>query len=136
MVLPYTRFKYKQNYVHKPMLDVKLSLGARSVVAKGLLDTGSDTTLINKAFGKDLDVDFKQCRIGQVIGISSVPQRTWVTTIELEVENLTGSRKAVEVEFIDSPTVGILLGHRGFFENFMVKFESYFLMFEINHKQT
>lgn len=136
MVLPYTRYKNQKTggYVHRPMLDVIFSIEGRSFSSKGLLDTGSDTTLINKAFGKEIGIDFGKCKRGVSVGISGEPQKTWLSEIELEVENLPNSKRMIEVGFIDSPTVGILLGHKGFFENFCVKFETYCLLVEVDNR--
>ena len=133
MVLPYTRVKITDGFGHRPYLDVILVLGTRSVSTRGLLDTGADTTLVNKAFGKHLGVDFKKCRNSYATGIDGVTQKTWVAEIVLEVVNLADSVRQTEVHFIESPTVGVLLGHHGFFQNFSVKFDTYMLTFDINH---
>ncbi len=133
MLLPYTRFKLKSGYVHRPALSIILYYGSRSILTQGILYTGSDITLVNKAFGENFGIDFKRCKNGQAMGISGLPQKTWIMTLDMEVSNLPKSRKTVEVEFIDSPSVGVLLGHKGFFENFVVRFETYCLMFEVEN---
>lgn len=133
MVLPYTRVKTKVGFTHRPYLTVKLALGYKSVTTRGLVDSGSDLTLINKDFGKVLEVDFSKCRIGHATGIEGGEQKTWISTIDLEVENFPNSLRTIEVQFIESRSVGVLLGHKGFFENFSLKFDTYMLTFEIEY---
>ncbi len=116
------------------MLKVGLINGTKRFNAIGLLDTGADITLINKQIRKHFGIDFQLCKNGQTIGIFGGAQKTWIADIEIEVENLLNSKRTVQVEFIDSPNVGILLGHKGFFENFSVKFDTYMLTFEIENK--
>lgn len=124
MILPYTRFKLKDGFATRPFINVVLINGARRISTAALLDTGSDNTLINKQFGKQLGIDFTNCEESQATGIGGVTKKTWVAQIDIEVENLLNSRRTVNVQFIDSPTVGVLLGHVGFFENFVVRFDS------------
>jgi hypothetical protein len=114
------------------MLEVIIWHGVRSVTTLGLLDSGADGILINKSIAKVFDVDVKKLPMLLTQGINGVPMKTWVYNLEIEVENLPNSKKSMEIRFIDSPSVGVLLGRNGFFDNYMIKFENYCLQFEID----
>jgi hypothetical protein len=134
MVLPYHRFKDKSTHtcVHRPMLDVILWNGARNVSMLGLLDSGADGILVNKSIAKVFDVDVKKLPMLPSMGINGTPTKTWKYELEVEVPNLPNSKRKMEIRFIDSPSVGILLGRKDFFDSYMIKFEGYALMFEID----
>ena len=136
MILPYTRFKDdKKNYVHRPTLGITLHVGSKSILTRGLLDSGADVILLNNGFGRALGVDIKKLPMLQTMGINGIPMKSWKYSLDIEVDGLADSRKTSEIRFIDSPSVGVLLGHKGFFENFVIKFETYALMFEIDLPQ-
>ncbi|MBN1397594.1 MAG: hypothetical protein JXA06_06145 [Bacteroidetes bacterium] len=133
MILSYTRFKdERNNFVHRPTLAITLYVGSKSIKTRGLLDTGADNIVINNGFGRMLGIDIKKLPMRPLLGINGVPTKSWEYSLDIEVDGLSNSRKTSEIRFIDSPSVGVLLGHRGFFENFKIKFETYALMFEID----
>lgn len=132
MIVPYHKFKGKDKIFLRPIISTKLSLKTKSLQTWGLLDSGADKTLINKQIGQQLDVEFNKCQTNNMIGITGNPQPTWDTTIKLEVSGFPGFEFQADVCFIDSPNVGILLGHIGFFQFFDVKFQTLRQQFEID----
>ena len=134
MILPYTKFKSTTPlfpYFLRPMINIKLINGNRTRIQKALIDTGADFILINSSIAKDLEIDYKKGFLGSTIGIENRGVPTFFQTIELEIPNLHDSSFTAQVGFINSSSVGILLGQHGFFENFIVKFERYANIFSI-----
>ena len=54
-----------------------------------------------------------------------------IENIEIKVENMENKVK-IPVSFIESETVGIVLGQEGFFDQYRIKFEKDHDTFEIN----
>lgn len=132
MIVPYRSFPGPQGMVYRPIIEVKLISRTRSVSTWALLDSGSDSTLINKQIGKQLGIDYKSCSIGSAQGIAGPSQKTWKAEIDIEVDGFPGNPKRARVQFIDLANVGILLGHVGFFEFFDVRFRTSRNQFEID----
>ena len=126
MRIPYTKRKLSDPLtptVLRPYLDVNLIFGTRSVRTRALLDTGADRTLVNISWAKMLGINLKGGRPFQVYGIANLPTPIFIHTIDIEVINLPKSRRTVDLGFIDSPSVNVLLGQLGFFENVSVRLE-------------
>lgn len=102
------------------MLNIKLINGNNSRIQKALIDTGADYILINSSIAKDLGIDYKSGVMNKTIGIEGRPIDTYFHELELEIANLSGSRFKTLVGFINSSSVGILLGQKGFFDNIRV----------------
>lgn len=142
MRIPYTKFPSAEpgrKFHLRPMLDVNLIVGSRIVRSKALLDTGADQTLVNAAWAKILNLDLKRGRKSQIYPVARGSDRTpipvFLHTVELEVINLTNSRTAMEVGFIASSNVSILLGQTGFFDSFKVTFEKYDNYFDVEPRR-
>jgi hypothetical protein len=99
-----------------------------------LIDSGADGILINKEWAKALGIDWQFGTSGSAGGIVGTSVPIFYHDIEMEVEGLPQSLAKVNVGFIDSPNVGILLGQIGFFDNFKVSFERYNNFFEVDLK--
>jgi len=104
------------------------------LTTKGLLDSGADGILINMSFAKSLNIIAKSGHKKENVGIENKPMPVYHHNIEMEICNLASSRISVNVGFIDSGSVGVLLGRRDFFENFKISFESYNGSFDIEPK--
>lgn len=130
MIVPYRSFPGSFGMVYRPIIQVKLKHKFRSFSTWALLDSGADKTMISNQIGKQFGIDFKSLPQRSTQGIYGKPQPTWETTIDLEVGGFKDTFTS-EVSFIDSPNVGILLGHVGFFEFFDVKLQTAQKQFEI-----
>lgn len=116
------------------MINVKLISGNRVRIQKALIDTGADYILINSSITKDLNIDLKSGIKLFTTGIENRPIETYFHDLDIEIDSLKDSRFSTKVGFIDSPSVGILLGQHGFFDNFIVKFEKYSSCFSIDKR--
>jgi hypothetical protein len=117
------------------MLDVYFWSGTRSFRTRGLVDSGADGILANNEIAKALGINLKTLPIDHALGINGIPMDIRKVEIELEIDNFKGSRNKTEVGFIESKSVGVLLGRKDFFDRYMIKFENYSLTFEIDLPQ-
>lgn len=137
MILPYTKFRSETPlfpYFLRSMINVKLINGSRSRTQKAIIDTGADYILINSSIAKDLGINYKSGTKWTTTGIENKPIDTYFHELEIEIPNLERSLFKTKVGFINSNSVGILLGQNGFFDHFQIKFERYASCFEIEVK--
>ena len=136
MKFKFTRIRTKANPVHdfvlKPIIDVNFINGTRIVTTKGLIDTGADGILINIGFASQLNLKAKDGIKGQAKGIENKPIPIYYHNIEMEIPNMSNSRFPVQIGFIDSGSVGILLGRIDFLDNFRISFEMFNNTFDID----
>ncbi len=128
MILPYTKFRSETSlfpYFLRPMINIKLINGNKSRVQKAIIDTGADYVLLNSSIAKDLGIDYKSGFRWNTIGIENKPIVTYFHNLQIEILGLENSKFETSVGFINSASVGILLGQMGFFDNFVVKFERF-----------
>ena len=96
-----------------------------------LLDSGADCSLFNSQIAEVLGVDITKGVAIKMTGINGESQGYRLENVAIIIE---GSDKIIKIPvcFIDSPTVGILLGQEGFFDQNRIKFEKDHDTFEIN----
>ena len=106
-------------WTSRPIVRVKLSFGDRQLAVLALIDSGADVTLFHVSLAKALGIQVQTGREGRVFGISGERMPIYYHTLRLQLED---SANAVDMEagFVDSPSVGALLGQSGFFEHFRV----------------
>lgn len=132
MRVPYSKVPAKhpsRSFSLRPLLEVKLISGTRSVRTTAHVDTGADGTIVNRSWASALGIDVKKGVRSSTMGISPVGIPTFIHQIDIEIINLPESRRTIEVEFIESRNVNVLLGQVGFFQNYKVGFnqkENYF----------
>lgn len=124
MIVDYKSFPFAKGIIYRPMLQIKIYIGARNITTLALLDTGCDKTLINKSIGNQLFVDFKSCKKGSTSGVDGVALQTWESEVDLEIPGLSGKIEHVRINYASTPNSSVLLGHVGFFEYFTVKFDT------------
>lgn len=134
MIVRYTKLRSQFrlfDYFYRPMVNIRLINGSRSRLQKALIDTGADFTLINSHIAKDLDINYKDGVLHKTTGIENNPIETYFHELEIEVPGLENSQFKTTVGFINSSSVGVLLGQKGFFDNFKVTFDKKDNFFEI-----
>ncbi|MBE2219679.1 MAG: retroviral-like aspartic protease [Ignavibacteria bacterium] len=134
MSFPYSKIKTNDKnhpYSELPLINVTISFGGRSITSRALIDSGADINLINAQFAKPLGFDYKTGVRTSLKGIVNQSIDVYKHVLELEIPRLTVKKVSMEFGFIDSSTVGILLGQKGFFDNFKITFEKYNNYFRI-----
>lgn len=126
MKIPYTKFRSLSphfDFFYRPMLNICIVNGARSRMQKGLVDSGADHTLINASIAKDLRIDYENTtEIDQTTGIENRPIITYYHKIEIVIPGIDNSNFETKIGFVNSNSVGILIGQKGFFDKFIVNF--------------
>jgi len=138
MIFPYSKIKTKdKNYPYSilPLINVKVSLQSKSAITRALIDSGADINLINAQFGKLLGIDYKTGPKTSLKGIVNQSIDVYMHNIDLEIPRLTTYKTTMPFGFIDSSTVGILLGQQGFFDHFKITFEKFNNSFYIEEKE-
>ena len=118
-------------FLLRPLIDVNFINGTRNVFTKALIDTGADGIILNIGFAKLLNINAKDGIQGATKGIENKPVPVYYHNIEMEIPNFSNSRFSVQVGFIDSGSVGVLLGRIDFLDRFKLTFEQYNNSFEI-----
>lgn len=137
MNFPYSKIKTNDKnhpFSELPLINVIISYGAISITTRALIDSGADINLINAQFAKLLGFDFKSGLKTSLKGIVNQSIDVYKHILELEIPRLTTKKTSMEFGFIDSSTVGILLGQKGFFDIFKITFEKYNNYFTIEEK--
>jgi hypothetical protein len=134
MIFPYSKIRTHDKslpYSIIPLINVTISYHSKSIISRALIDSGADVNLINSQFAKPLGFDYKTGAKSSLKGIVNQSIDIYLHDIEFEVPRVSGKKIPMSFGFIDSPTVGILLGQKGFFDNFRITFEKFNNCFEI-----
>ena len=96
-----------------------------------LLDSGADSSLFNLEIAQALNIDLSKAKPASFTGISGSIKGYRIDNLKIKVE---GFAESIEIPtcFVDSPSVGVLLGQEGFFDLHRIKFEKDHDIFEIN----
>ena len=136
MRIPYTKLKSKDPLSGgaslRPYLAVNFLVGFKSVRTRALLDTGADRTILNRTWAEVFGLDWKKGIEFEAYGIANISKKIYIhRNIDIEIINFPNSRKTIDLAFIESPAVNVLLGRLGFFEHFRVTFDQPHNFFEI-----
>lgn len=119
----------------RPFLDVKFIAPATTIDLVGLIDSGTDATLIDSEIAKELFISSNTCRkvylrgVGQRLG--GVPDSIgFAYTLQAKFGGFDEVFN-VPVIFADKLPYPVLLGQKGFFEYFDVKFRKRKDIFEL-----
>lgn len=107
---------------YRPVLEVELSTPAKKIKTMALVDSGSESILINESFAQVFHISLhtnETVRIGGIGGEGKIGHRS---SIKIKIE---GYDEAVltDVIFVPDLPFDVLLGQRGFFDRFDVRFE-------------
>jgi hypothetical protein len=100
-----------------------------------IVDSGSDVSLFNSSLAKILGIDMKTGRHEEIYGINEQPIDVYFHQVHLTVIGLSSVN--IVVGFTESSAVDPgLLGQRGFFDNYMIRFERYRDQLEVFPRST
>lgn len=118
------KFKYKKYgpNVVRPVIPIELKFKNQSIRYEALVDSGADICIFDSQIGEALGMDIYDGLKQSVTGITGNPQYYYVNEIILSVG---GFEHRIEVGF--SPNISTdgygVLGQKGFFDKFVVKFD-------------
>lgn len=119
------KFNYqKYGSAIRPVIEIKLKANNKFFLYEALVDSGADICLFHSEVGEALGLDISKGKPCEVFGVGGKVSLYYLHTIEIEVGRWT--HKA-EVGFMPDVAGRMmsygLVGQKGFFENFIVKFD-------------
>lgn len=128
----YTSFyiENRPKAIKRPMIEIEVFGKDDSKMFDTLIDSGADLSLFNLEIAEALDIDLINAKPASFTGIAGNVGGYKVDKLKLKVD---GFSEAVEIPacFVDSPSVGILLGQDAFFDLHRIKFEKDHDTFEV-----
>lgn len=117
--------------VKRPILELEIkNPHGRTVVVPAVIDSGADTTTLNRQYADFLGVDLSRAKEREIIGIGENKVPTHVSSFRFKIRQLDIEME-VPAWYVDSKHVNVLLGQEVFFEMFKIKFEKDHDMFEV-----
>ena len=137
MQIPYVRYKTAEGHLESlPILSVRIACNRKHQQVWALIDSGADMCIFNSSIAQMLDVDIKSGREFQLNGLVGGSVSIWIHQVNLTVGELGSiNTNAAFTEFEDTPSLCVL-GQRGFFDNFQIRFQRYKNLIEIYPKST
>ena len=117
-------FKYKKYApnVLRPVIPVEIHYNDIEVPYEVLVDSGADICVFDAGIAEILGINLKSGREDKIAGLTGASEPFYLHTVIISVG---GWEYEVEVGFL--PNIGKygygVVGQRGFFENFVVKFD-------------
>ncbi len=134
------KFKYSsfippyliKHWIKKPIIQIEVFGSNGSKKFNALIDSGADYSLFNIQVAKLAGLDLSKAEICPFVGIGGKQEipAYLLEDVEIKLEGINQKIK-IPVGFIDSESVGLLLGQEGFFDNYRIKFEKDHDVFEI-----
>lgn len=128
----YTSFyiENRPRAIKRPMIPIEVFGPDESKKFNALIDSGADVSLFNLEIAEVLDIDLTNASSAKFTGIAGNVDGYRTDKVKIKVD---GFGQAIEIPacFVDSPSVGILLGQDGFFDLHRIKFEKDHDTFEI-----
>jgi len=117
-------------FIKKSIVSIEVFGPKDSKKFDALVDSGADCSLFNIQVAEVLGINLSNARPARFTGISGQIDGHRLEKIKIKVD---GSDASVEIPvcFIDSPTVSLLLGQEGFFDQYRIRFEKDHDTFEI-----
>ncbi len=106
---------------YRPVIDVEISNGESRRWVSALIDSGTDTLVIDASFAASLGINPDDCEKRNISGING-KKAGFMSGISLRLRDFPGSIVARAL-FVEDAPFGVLLGQRDFFKNYRVKFE-------------
>lgn len=120
------KFDYKSYGANilRPVIPIKLKNGDADISYEVLVDSGADICIFEAEIGEALGIDIKSGKPREVFGVGGKASMYFLHDIEIEVG---GWAYKIEAGFMPNVAGNVvrygLVGQKGFFENFIVRFD-------------
>jgi hypothetical protein len=120
------KFSYKRYGINilRPVIEIKVKSNSQSIKYHVLVDSGADICLFHAEVAEALGLDLTKSKKDIVTGVGGKSSEYFMHSIKVEVG---GWENTITAGFL--PTIGGrsapygIVGQKGFFENFVVKFD-------------
>lgn len=118
------KFKYKKYgaKVLRPVIPIEVIYKNIPVPYEVLVDSGSDTCIFDAQIAEILRIDLKKGKEEKVAGITGVIESYYLHLVTIKVGGWPFDIEAGFLPHVASLGYGVV-GQRGFFDNFIVKFD-------------
>ena len=106
--------------VKRPILEIEIGENGKKLKALGLIDSGSDSILMNIQYAKHFSIGLNPKDSVEIVGISGTKTLCYLSQITFKVDGFE-KPMTFPVAFINSDSVDILLGPKGVFRRFSNK---------------
>ena len=120
----------KGGYTQRPLIEIEIIGKERVSKAYGVIDSGADSVLMNIQYAMDAGIQLDKDKKRAFVGIGGRKIMCYEASVDFKVNGFS-EVFTTPVAFIDSPSVGVLLGQEDFFEIFRIKFEKDHNTFEL-----
>lgn len=120
------KFSYKRYgpTILRPVIEIKLKSNFKSLRYEVLIDSGADFCIFNSEVGEVLGIDIKKGKMREVFGVGGKSSICYFHKIDIEVGGWSYEIEAGFMPDVAGKTIQYgLVGQKGFFENFIVKFD-------------
>ena len=119
------KFKYKTyGSTPRPVIEAKLKHRENSIRYEVLVDSGADICLFDQSIGEAIGIDIKSGKVKEVFGVGGKASLYYIHPVIIEVG---GWEYKIEAGFMPDVAGRVIpygiVGQKGFFENFIVKFD-------------
>jgi hypothetical protein len=120
------KFNYKRydSTTLRPVVPVKLKNGDASISYEVLVDSGADLCIFDAEIGEALGINVKSGSPKEVFGVGGKASVFFIHKVEIEVGGWTYK---IDAGFMPDVAGRVMpygiVGQKGFFENFVVKFD-------------
>ncbi|MBI5798879.1 MAG: retropepsin-like domain-containing protein [Candidatus Yonathbacteria bacterium] len=118
-------------WTKRPMLQIEVFGAQESRSFEALIDSGADISLFNAEIAEVLGIALSSAHERRFTGISGTIPGYLVENVKIRIDGINDSL-FIPVCFVQSPTVGLLLGGEGFFDQCRIKFEKHHDIFEVD----
>ena len=131
------KFKYKSyGGIFRPVISIRLKHANLSIQYEVLVDSGADLALFHPEVAEYLGIDFKKGKMNEVFGVGGKASVYYLHPITIEVG---GWSYEIEAGFMPAVSGNVmpygLVGQKGFFEYFVVKFDLSKAEIELRRKE-
>lgn len=118
------KFKYKkyEPNILRPVIPIEISHSGMTIPYEVLVDSGADICIFDGQIGKLLGIDVKSGKKMPVSGITGKAEFYYVHSVKLSVGGWSFEREVGFLPNIGSFGYGVV-GQKGFFDTFIVKFD-------------
>jgi Aspartyl protease len=109
------------SYTYRPSLNVEVSGPTDSGIFTGLVDSGTEITMIDSQVAEFLGIDRTKCRPATASGVGGT-RPAFIAQVSLKIEKFN-EVLTCGVLFVDNLDFDLILGQQDFFNRFLVKFE-------------
>lgn len=136
--MDYEYLRYKDSdgqLISLPILPIRLSCNRKKQDVWALIDSGADISVFNYSIAHILDIDVEKGRLLDLRGLVGGDVTSYVHQVNVTVQGLASIDIPVAFTMSDTPDMAIL-GQKGFFDNFQIRFQRYKNLIEIYPKST